>query len=71
MAAVKHAGGTITRERMLTASEAAEELGTRESHVRRLIFERRIRFVKIGRLVRVPESAIREFIAAGMVEAAP
>ncbi|MES9542927.1 hypothetical protein [Actinomadura sp. NPDC000600] len=30
--------------------------------------ERRIRFVKVGRFVRIPESALHEFIAAGLVE---
>jgi hypothetical protein len=33
-----------------------------------LIEERRIRFVRIGRHVRIPESALRDFIAAGLVE---
>jgi len=33
-----------------------------------LIEERRIRSVRIGRHVRIPESALREFIAAGLVE---
>ncbi len=35
---------------------------------RRLIAERRIRFVRIGRLVRIPESAIRELIDANTVQ---
>jgi helix-turn-helix protein len=35
---------------------------------RRLIAERRIRFTRVGRHVRIPESALREFIEAGMVE---
>jgi hypothetical protein len=29
---------------------------------------RRIRFVRVGRYVRIPETALREFIAAGVVE---
>jgi excisionase family DNA binding protein len=55
-------------ERLLTVSEAAELLGTTERFPRRLISERRIRFVRVGRHVRIPESALREFINAGMVE---
>jgi excisionase family DNA binding protein len=55
-------------ERLLTVSEAAELLGTTERFPRRLISERRIRFVRAGRHVRIPESALREFINAGMVE---
>ena len=55
-------------ERLLTVAQAAEVLGTSERFPRRLIDERRIRFVRVGRHVRIPESALREFIAAGLVE---
>jgi excisionase family DNA binding protein len=55
-------------ERLLTVQEAAELLGTSQRFPRRLIAERRIRFVRVGRHVRIPESALGEFIAAGMVE---
>jgi excisionase family DNA binding protein len=52
----------------LTVEEAAELLNTKPRFPRRLIAERRIRFVRVGRFVRIPESALREFIAAGLVE---
>lgn len=55
-------------ERLLTLAEAAEMLRTSERFPRRLIAERRIRFTRIGRHVRIPESALREFIDAGLVE---
>jgi excisionase family DNA binding protein len=55
-------------ERLLTVAEAAEVLRTSERFPRRLIAERRIRFTRIGRHVRIPESALPEFIAAGLVE---
>ena len=55
-------------ERLLTVGEAAELLGTTERFPRCLIAERRIRFVHVGRYVRIPESALGEFIAAGIVE---
>jgi excisionase family DNA binding protein len=55
-------------ERLLTVTEVAELLGTSERFPRRLIAERRIRFVKLGRYVRIPESAVREFIDAGRVD---
>jgi excisionase family DNA binding protein len=55
-------------ERLLTVSEVAVILSTTERFPRRLIEERRIRFVRVGRHVRIPESALREFIAAGLVE---
>ncbi len=57
-------------ERLFTVAEAAELLRTSERFPRRLIAERRIRFTRIGRHVRIPESALRELIAAGLVEPA-
>jgi len=59
----------LPAERLLTVAEAAELLNTSQRFPRRLIEERRIRFVRIGpRHVRIPESALREFIQAGLVE---
>ena len=55
-------------ERLLTVVQVAELLGTSERFPRRLVAERRIKFVRVGRHVRVPESALREFIEAGLVE---
>jgi len=55
-------------ERLLTVAEVAELLSTSERFPRRLIEQRRIRFVRVGRHVRIPESALREFIASGLVE---
>lgn len=55
-------------DRLLTVAEAAEMLRTSERFPRRLIAERRIRFTRVGRHVRIPESALREFIDAGLVE---
>ena len=59
---------TPSPERLLTLSEAAAILSTSERFPRRLIDERRIRFARVGRHVRIPEPALAEFIAAGMVE---
>jgi excisionase family DNA binding protein len=57
-------------DRLLTLEEAAEILGTKPRFTRRLVAERRIRFTRLGRHVRIPESALREFVNAGMVEPA-
>jgi excisionase family DNA binding protein len=54
-------------ERLLTVAEVAELLGTSERFPRRLIAERRIEFVKVGRHVRIRESALAAFIEAGSV----
>jgi excisionase family DNA binding protein len=58
-------------ERLLSVDEAAEVLGTKPRFPRRLIAERRIRYVHVGRHVRIPESALAEFIASGTVEPRP
>jgi excisionase family DNA binding protein len=55
-------------ERLLSVAEAADLLGTTTRFPRRLIAERRIRFVRVGRHIRIPQSAIEEFIAAGTVQ---
>jgi excisionase family DNA binding protein len=55
-------------EQLLTVAQVAELLGTSERFPRRLITERRIRFVRLGRHVRIPESAVAAFLAAGLVE---
>ncbi|MER7793597.1 helix-turn-helix domain-containing protein [Streptomyces sp. NPDC097640] len=49
-------------DRLLTVEEAAERLGTGVRFVRRLIAERRIRYVKLGKPVRIPESAVAAYI---------
>lgn len=54
-------------ERLLSLPEAADRLGTTTRFPRRLIAERPIRFVRLGRHVRIPESAIEEFVEAGTV----
>jgi excisionase family DNA binding protein len=59
----------VSGQRLLTVGEAAERLGTTVRFPRRLIAERRIRYVKVGRHVRIPERAIDEWIAACTVEA--
>lgn len=63
-----HVKERLAAERLLTVAEAAAVLSTTERFPRRLIEQRRIRFVRVGRHVRIPESALREFIQAGLVE---
>jgi excisionase family DNA binding protein len=55
--------------KLLTAQEAAEQLGTSVRFVRRLIAERRIAYVRVGRHVRIAEADLASFVAAGRVEA--
>jgi excisionase family DNA binding protein len=57
-----------SRDRLLDVDQAAELLGTGSRFTRRLIAERRIRFVHVGRHVRIPESALIEFVTTNTVE---
>jgi excisionase family DNA binding protein len=52
-------------DRLLTVEAAAERMSTSVRFIRRLIAERRIEFVKIGRHVRISETALAAFIDAG------
>ncbi|MFD9032678.1 excisionase family DNA-binding protein [Streptomyces sp. NPDC059567] len=55
-------------DRLLSVNQVAELLGTTARFPRRLIEERRITFVKVGRHVRIPESAVTAFVMANTVE---
>jgi excisionase family DNA binding protein len=55
-------------DRYLTVAQVAELLGTSERFPRRLVAERRIAFVKVGRHVRIPERELRAFIDANTVQ---
>jgi excisionase family DNA binding protein len=54
---------------LLSIEQAAERLGTSVRFVRRLIAERRIAYVKLGRHVRIAEHDLTNFVATGRVEA--
>jgi excisionase family DNA binding protein len=58
-------------DRLLTVEEAAERLGTSTRFVRRLVAERRIAYVKVGRHVRLDPADVEAFIAARRVEVRP
>jgi excisionase family DNA binding protein len=55
-------------DKLLTTEEAAERLNITPRHVRRLVFERRIAYVKLGRHVRIAARDLDAFIRAGRVE---
>ncbi|KAB2973266.1 helix-turn-helix domain-containing protein [Streptomyces sp. SS1-1] len=55
-------------DRLLSVQQVAEVLGTGVRFPRRLIEERRITFVKVGRHVRIPESAVSAYVAEHTVE---
>jgi excisionase family DNA binding protein len=55
---------------LLSIEQAAERLGTSVRFVRRLIAERRIAYMKLGRHVRIAESDLINYVTAGRVEPA-
>jgi excisionase family DNA binding protein len=58
-------------DRMLSNEQAAEWLGVSPRFVRRLVEERRIPFSRLGPAgshIRIAESDLRAFVAAGRVE---
>jgi excisionase family DNA binding protein len=57
------------KDKLLTVTQAAESLNTSERFVRRLIAERRIAFVRIGRHVRIASNVLDDFVASGVVPA--
>jgi excisionase family DNA binding protein len=61
-------GGVRAADRLLTVEQAAEYMNTSVRFVRRLVAERRIAFVKLGRHVRISTSDLDAFVAAGRVE---
>jgi excisionase family DNA binding protein len=53
---------------LLSVEQAAERLGTSVRFMRRLVFERRIAYVKLGRHVRITARDLDAFIAASRVD---
>lgn len=54
---------------LLTCEEAAEYLHVPVRFIRRLIAERRVAFLKVGRYVRLCRRDLDKFLDAGRVEA--
>ena len=54
-------------DRLLTVEEAGAVLSTGPRFIRRLIAERRIEFVRVGRHVRIAESVLAAFVDSGRV----
>jgi excisionase family DNA binding protein len=52
---------------LLTVAQAGEYLGTSERFIRRLITERRIGYVKVGKYVRLERTTLDAFVDAGRV----
>lgn len=65
----QHTSANTADPRLLTVEETAKLRKVSPGYVRRrLIFERRIPYVKVGRYVRIEPGALDALIAAGRVE---
>jgi excisionase family DNA binding protein len=51
-------------DRLLTVKEAAEVLACSEAAIRKWIYQRRLRHVKVGRLTRLRESDVAAMVSA-------
>ncbi len=60
-------GQDLDRAPLLTVAQAGEYLGTGERFIRRLITERRIPFVKVGKYVRLERSVLDALVDKGRV----
>ena len=60
-------GDRSPRDELLTIDQAGEYLGTGERFVRRLVAQRRIPYVELGKYVRLQPSSLDAFIEAGRV----
>lgn len=58
----------IAHPSLLDIAQAAAYLGVRERFMRRLVAERRVPFVKIGKFVRFTRGDIDELVSSGRVE---
>ena len=57
--------------KLLTVPEAAQALKVSQAAIRSWILRRRIHFVRVSRLVRIPSSEIERIIREGTVLPAP
>lgn len=58
-------------EKLYTKAEAAEQLNVPLRFVERCVFQRRVRVIRLGRHVRIPESALAELLTVGTTPAQP
>lgn len=67
---MKVQGETTVRPSLMTIEQAGERLGVSTRHMRRLVAERRIPYVKWGHLLRFDPLAIDEWVERFSVEPA-
>jgi len=60
----------FSTDRHLTVADTARLMGVTDRMIRRLVLEKRIEFVKVGRHVRIREDVARAFLKANTVRPA-
>jgi excisionase family DNA binding protein len=63
--------GPVELPKLLSIDELAETLGVTHRHVRRLVDERRVPFLKVGKFVRFDPAAILAWLEESRVAASP
>ncbi len=61
--------GPVELPKLLSIDELAETLGVTRRHVRRLVDERRVPFLKVGKFVRFDPAAISDWLDQSRVAA--
>ncbi|HTW06430.1 MAG TPA: helix-turn-helix domain-containing protein [Acidimicrobiales bacterium] len=61
--------GSEAIPQLLTMDELAERLGVTHRHVRRLVAERRVPFLRVGRFIRFDPAQISAWLDQGRTEA--
>ena len=61
--------GPVELPKLLSIDELAETLGVTRRHVRRLVDERRMPFLKVGKFVRFDPAAISDWLDQSRVAA--
>ena len=61
--------GPVELPKLLTIDELAERLGVTRRHIRRLVQERKVPFLKVGRFVRFDPAAISDWLDQSRVAA--
>jgi len=59
----------MTTRQLLRIPDLAEQLGVTERFIRRLVFERRIPYLKIGKFIRFDPTVVDEWISERRVPA--
>ena len=58
-----------SHEKPLTVNQAADYINVSERYMRRLVQERRITFIKVGRLLRFSPEVLDAFLDENVIEA--